>query len=526
VREIANEFRQRRIPADVLYLDIDYQVDNRPFTVDPQRFPHFREMVRDLGRQGFKLVLIADLHIAKVPGSKPYDEGLAHDYFVKNPDGSVYVGKVWPGDSVFPDFTRPEVRNWYGTLYEQFVADGVRGFWNDMNEPAIFFRDDKTMPLDTVHRVDGRRTDHREIHNVFGMENACATYEGLLRLRPDERPFVLTRAAYAGAQRCAASWTGDNSSTWNHLRLSVPMLLNMGMSGFAFVGDDIGGYAGSPPADLLTRWLELGAFNPFYRDHTEKNSADQEPWVHGPQHEAIRRRYIELRYQLLPYLYTGMEETSRTGVPLMRPMYLEFPQDRELTTTDSEFMFGEALLVAPKLTERLDPVEIKLPEGTWYDFWTGQAIQGSATVNVKPKLDEVPIYARPGAIIPMQPTIQYVGEMPQGALQVHVYPGPNCHGAVYADDGDTLAYKRGEFQRTAFTCASSADTVRVNFSAPEGKYKPWWQSFEVTVYGARTAPRAVTVGGKEISNSHFDGGTHSVALRVPAGSATEIVLRY
>jgi alpha-glucosidase len=526
VREIARQFRQRRIPADVLYLDIDYQQQNRPFTVDTERFPHFREMVRDLGKEGFKLVLITDLHVAKVPGSKPYEEGLAHDYFVKNPDGSVYVGKVWPGDSVFPDFTRAEVRRWYGTLYQQFVEDGIRGFWNDMNEPAIFFRDDKTMPLDTVHRVDGRVTDHREIHNVFGMENACATYEGLLRLRPDERPFVLTRAAYAGTQRCAATWTGDNSSTWNHLRISVPMLLNLGVSGYALVGDDIGGYAGSPPADLLTRWLEVGAFNPLYRDHTEKGSADQEPWVHGPEHEAIRRRYIELRYQLLPYIYTAMEETSRTGVPLMRPMFLEFPQDRAMTTVDSEFMFGDALLVVPKLTERLDSMEVKLPAGTWYDFWTGETFQGGTTWTMNPALDSVPVYVRAGAIVPMQPTIQYVGEIPQGQLQVHVYPGPNCHGTIYADDGNTLAYQRGEFQRTAFTCETTTDGVRVKLAAPAGSYKPWWQSFDVRVHGGKDTPREVTVGGKEISNARFDGGTRSVPIQVPAGVATEIVVRY
>ncbi len=526
VREIASEFRRRKIPADVLYLDIDYQQQNRPFTVDPQRFPHFKEMIRDLGSEGFKVVAITDLHIAKASGYKPYDEGLARDYFVKNPDGSVYVGTVWPGESVFPDFTRAEVRAWFGTLYKDFVDDGVRGFWDDMNEPAVFLRADKTMPLDTVHRVEGRVTDHREIHNVFGMENACATYEGLLKLRPNERPFVLTRAAYAGAQRCAASWTGDNSSTWNHLRISVPTLLNLGISGYAFVGDDIGGYAGSPPADLLTRWLELGAFNPIDRDHTEKNSADQEPWVHGPEHEAIRRRYIELRYQLLPYIYTAMEQTSSTGVPLMRPMFLEYPQDSELTTNETEFMLGDDFLVAPKLTERLDPLVVRLPAGVWYDFWTGEKIQGGRVISVNPGLEVLPLYVRAGSIIPRQPTVQYVGQTPQGPLELDLYPGPDCHGSVYADDGNTFAYRHGGFRRTVFTCQATASALRVNVGAPTGTYKPWWQTFELTVHGAQGAPRAVTIGGVASTKTRFDATQHTVSIPVPAGVATEIVVSY
>src|SRR5439155_15153384 len=204
-----------------------------------ERFPNFEGMVKDLKSDGFKLVVITDLHIAKLPGYRPYDEGLANDYFVKNPDGSIYVGKVWPGDSVFPDFTRAAVRQWWGTLYTDFVKLGIRGFWNDMNEPAVFLRADKTMPLDTVHNVEGRKTDHREIHNVFGMENVRATYEGMLRLQPDIRPFVLTRAAYAGAQRYAATWTRDNRSTCNHMRISVPQLLNLRLPLHPFVGDDL-----------------------------------------------------------------------------------------------------------------------------------------------------------------------------------------------------------------------------------------------------------------------------------------------
>jgi alpha-glucosidase len=525
VLEIASEFRRRHIPADVLYIDIDYQEKNRPFTVDTQRFPHFQQMIQQLTQEGFKIVLITDLHIAKVPGYKPYDEGIANDYFVKNPNGSVFVGTVWPGDSVFPDFTRGEVRQWWGSLYRDFVGDGVRGFWNDMNEPSVF-SDEKTMPLGTLHRIDGRTTDHREVHNVYGMENACATYEGVLKLRPNERPLVLTRAGYAGIQRCAATWTGDNSSSWNHMRISVPMLLNLGLSGNAFVGDDIGGYAGSPPPDLLTRWIELGAFNPFYRDHTEKGSADQEPWVHGTEQEQIRRRYIELRYRLLPYVYTAMEETSRTGVPLMRPMFLEFPEEPSLTTNETEFMFGDAFLVAPKLREGPDPVHVTLPAGDWFDFWSGKPLKGGRELEVNATLDVLPLYVRAGSIIPEQPLIQHVGETPQGPLRLHIFPGAGCHGSIYADDGESFAYKRGELQRTMFTCNVSTKGVDVSIAAPQGSFTPWWRTFEVTVYGAAAAPRQVSVDGKNRSDWKFDGSAGTISIQLPSGHSAVLSVQY
>src|SRR6202171_4981680 len=329
VREVARTLREKKIPADVLYLDIDYQQGNAPFTINREYFPHFQQMIADLRAQGFHTITITDLHIKKDPGHgyAPYDSGTKSDLFVKNSDGSVYVGKVWPGDSVFPEFTLTRAREWWGSLYKDFVGMGVAGFWNDMNEPALFERADKTMPLDNVHRLDdGTTLDHRAIHNVFGMENARATYEGLRKLQGDERPFVLTRAAYAGTQRYSATWTGDNSSTWNHLNMSTPMLMSMGLSGYPLVGDDIGGFAGSPPPDLLTRWLEVGVFNPIYRDHTGKGTGDQEPWVHGPEQEMIRRHYIDMLYQLLPYIYTGIEEMTRSGIPFMRPLFVEYPQ--------------------------------------------------------------------------------------------------------------------------------------------------------------------------------------------------------
>ncbi len=527
VREVAGEFRKRKIPADVIYLDIDYQEKYRPFTIDRERFPHFEGMIKDLKQEGFKVITIVDLHIAKVEGGgyKPYDEGMAHDYFVKNPDGSVYVGPVWPGPSVFPDFTRSAVRDWWGTLFTDFVKMGVRGFWNDMNEPAVFVTPTKTMPLDTVHYVEDRKTDHREIHNVFGMQNVRATNDGLLKLQPDVRPFVLTRAAYAGTQRYAATWTGDNTASWNHMRLSLSQLLGLGTSGYAFVGDDIGGFNGSPTPDLLTRWMELGAFNPIYRNHAAKGTRNREPWVDGPQHEAIRKRYIETRYRILPYIYTGMEEASRTGVPLMRPMYMEFPSEPTVATSGEEYMFGSAMLVAPKVWPFLDSYDVILPKGNWFNYWTGEMLAGGQTLKVDPPLDTLPVYVRAGSIIPQQPVVQNIDEAPNGPLEIRVYPGPDCSGNLYIDDGNTFAYRKGDYLRTHFTCAVAGDKTTLHIAAAEGTYHPWFKDIRVSVYGPGKVS-GVQLDGKAVKTWKSERGVVTVDGLAWTPAAHDVEIQY
>jgi alpha-glucosidase len=480
-------------------------------------------MISDFRAQGMHTILITDLHIKKDPnhGYAPYDSGMKNDMFVKNPDGSVYVGVVWPGESVFPDFTLTRAREWWGGLYKDFVGMGAAGFWNDMDEPALFERADKTMPLDTVHRLDdGTSLDHRAIHNVFGMENVRATYDGLRKLQGDERPFVLTRAAYSGAQRYAATWTGDNSSTWNHLKMSTPMLLSMGISGYPLVGDDIGGFAGSPTADLLTRWFEVGALNPIYRDHTAKGTADQEPWVHGPEHEAIRRRYIELRYTLMPYLYTGIEESTRTGLPLMRPVFLEYPQASEFYGDNRDFLFGKDFFVAPVTTEMVDAEEISLPPGDWYDFWTNTKWSSKEKFALHPRLDEMPLYVRAGAIVPMQPLVQSTEEKPNGPLQLRVYlpisaSSGDCRGTLYQDDGHTFAYQKGEILRVNYSCQVSSGAATVTSTTEKRAYQPWWKSVDLTVYGAAAAPKEVRIGERTIQDWRYDSLAHTVTLTVP-----------
>ncbi|MBS0387787.1 MAG: DUF5110 domain-containing protein, partial [Proteobacteria bacterium] len=472
------------------------------------------------------LVAISDLHIANAPGQgyAPYDSGMAGDQFLKRVDGSPYVGPVWPGPAVFPDFTRASTREWWGKLFRSQVDAGIAGFWNDMNEPAIFDTPAKTMPLDTVHRIDEpgfapRTATHAEIHNIYGMENSRATYEGVRKLAPDERSYVMTRASFAGGQRYAVTWTGDNSSTWNHLKLSVSMLLNLSMSGFAYSGADVGGYIGAPSPELLTRWIELGAFIPVFRDHYGKGDVRKEPWVDGPRHTAIRRHFIEERYRLLPYLYALADENARHGAPLMRPVFYDYPEALNAPCgQDTTFMLGARLLIAPPpVLESPASYTICLPAGRWYDYWSGadaatlpqapgRAGEAGNTVaraglvlEATPRLETVPVFVRGGTILPRQPLVQSTAETPQGPLSLDVYPGDDCSGELYADDGHSMAYTHGGYLRQALRCETHAGRVMVGFDERAGSFQPWWQQLRVTVHGwqgaasARIGDRAIPV---------------------------------
>src|ERR1051325_4221712 len=300
------------------------------------------------------------------------------------------------------------------------------------------------MPLDVRHDNEGAPTDHREIHNVYGMEMTRSTYEGMLNARPNERPFVLSRASYAGGQRYTALWPGDNTSNWAHLRQSIPTLLGLGLSGFPFVGSDIGGFVDAPSAELYTRWLQAGVFYPFMRTHTMFGSPDQEPWSYGTEHEAINRRAIELRYQLLPEIYSVMRESAESGLPAMRPLLLEFPGDESTYGNDDEFMFGSDLLVAPVLREGATDRGVYLPAGEWYDFWSGARHTGPAGVNVPVTMATIPLFVRGGAFIFGQPVVQHTGEMPGKPLEVTLFPSATSSERwLYEDDGISFDYKRG-----------------------------------------------------------------------------------
>ena len=475
-RAIAARHREAGIPLDALWLDIGFQDRNRPFTADPERYPDLGGLVAELRADGIHTVVITDAHIPVSPDEPyaPYEEGVAGNHFVRTAEGAPYVGEVWPGDCHFPDFTAAAARAWWGTLYSRFLLDhGIAGFWNDMNEPAVFKTPGHTMPLDVRHRIDEpgfspREASHAEIHNVWGMQNARATHDGLLQLAPDRRPYVLTRASYAGGHRHAATWTGDNTSTANHLRLSTPQLLGLGLSGFALCGCDIGGFRRNASPELLTRWFAVGAFNPLFRNHTDNDTTFQEAWVHGPAHEALRRDAVRARYALLPYLYTAVEECTRDGLPLMRPLFLEFEGEARFLIEEACFMVGDALLVAPPPDDSIGPHPFRLPEGAlWYDHWTGEPVR-ETTVECARPAGAVAVFVRGGSIVPMVEPPEHTGALHAAPLVLHVYPDENgeASGTLYADDGHSLAHARGVFfrQRLRFSEETLYEDV------PEGTF--------------------------------------------------------
>ena len=561
LRDVARRLRADKIPSDVLWLDIDFQHNNWPFTVDETNYPDFKGMVKDLANEQFKLVVITDLHVAQQPnvGYTPYDTGTAGDHFVKNPDGTVYHGKVWPGQAVFPDFTQARTRTWWGQQFKSFVDDGVAGFWNDMNEPSVFDVPGKTLPDDVQHRIDEpgfikRTAPHLEIHNIFGLQNTRGTYEGERTLRPNERPFVMTRATYAGGQRYSTTWTGDNSATWNHLRQTVPQLVNLGLSGFSLAGADVGGFAGSPPPELLTKWTELAAFQPIDRNHSAKGTRMHEVWVDGPEQEAIRRRFIEERYRLMPYLYTVAEETSRDGLPMNRPLFLEFPHATadgsplDLTTGGAEFLLGSHMLIAPNPSpEEVAPYEIHLPPGTWYDYWNDARTirtRPSAAIDleqrdqvlaqkpllVTPKLEDLPVYVRGGTILPIAPLVQSTAEIPQGPLTLRVYPysmasqvPEMCAGEVYTDDGHTFDFRKGVYARIRFTCdVDMGGNVHVRINPQEGSWTPWWTQYRIEVVGWTPKEKRAMAGGPFVDEVEVNGRWGVTVPANPRGTQVDM----
>ncbi len=494
VEEVVRQYRERDLPLDVIHLDIDYMQAYRVFTFDTRRFPDPKGLADKLGKQGVKLVTIVDPGIKHQPPSKNapsvttarpelapqdqryyvYDEGIAKGYFQRRKNGDLFVPKVWPGDSVFVDYTLPDARRWWGDLHRAYVDNGVAGIWTDMNEPADFVDQTGKNQIDVVSYDEGEKSTHAKNRNVFALLMARATYEGLRRLQPDKRPYVITRAAYAGIQRYSTMWTGDTTSTWETLALSIPMFSTLGLSGEPFVGSDVGGFIGRGNGELLVRSYQVSFLAPFCRNHKVIDGYDQEPWRFGKGYEDIIRKYLKLRYQLLPFLYTTLEEAHRTGTPLFRPLLLNYQDDPNTYNIDDQFMIGEDLLVAPIIKPDVTSRLVYLPKGTWYDYWTNKQYSGGALIRVDAQLETVPMFVRAGAIIPLAPAMSFVSEEPFDSLTFAVYPDNDGSASttLYEDDRVSPAYQKGVFRRTTLSVRRVGRIYRANVSAPTGQYNP------------------------------------------------------
>ena len=506
VKEVASKFRELKIPCDAIYLDIDYMDGFRCFTWNKEYFPNPKKMVRELKEDGFKTIAIIDPGIKIDNNYSVFKEGLENDYFCKRADGPYMKGKVWPGECYFPDFTNPKVRDWWSGLFKELIEEiGVKGVWNDMNEPAVMDVPGKTFPDDVRHNYDGNYCSHRKAHNVYGMQMARATYHGLKKFSYPKRPFVITRSAYSGTQRYTSTWTGDNVASWDHLSIANAQAQRMCMSGFSFVGSDIGGFAEQPNGELFTRWIQLGVFHPFCRVHSSGDHGDQEPYSFDSNVTNIVRKFIEIRYQLLPYLYTSFWKYAKEGVPILKSLVLFDQDDPHTHYRNDEFIFGDKILVCPILEPNAKGRRMYLPRGNWYNFWNNEVVKGGNEIWVDADIDSMPIYIKEGAVIPKYPVQQYVGEKNIEQLKLDVYYKLGKElSEVYEDGHDGYDYKKGRYSLRNFNLVGKKNALTIQ-QFKSGKYFTSYNTFKIRIHGLPFEIEKVEVDNEVIDSSKLNG---------------------
>jgi len=505
VKEVTNKLRSNLIPCDAIYLDIDYMDGFRCFTWDNEKFPEPKAMISELKKNGFKTVVIIDPGIKIDENYAVYNEAIENNYFCRRADGPFMKGKVWPGDCYFPDFTNPKVRKWWSGLFQELIEEiGVRGVWNDMNEPALFEINGKTFPDDVRHDFDGNPCSHRKAHNVYGMQMARATFKGVKKYNSGQRPLVITRSAYSGAQRYASAWTGDNIASWEHLWIATMQCQRMSTSGFSFVGSDIGGFIDHPTPELFVRWMQLAVFHPFFRTHSSGDHGEQEPWSFGEDALKIVRTYIELRYTLLPYIYTAFHQYVNEFTPMLKPISMFDQSDQDTLYRVDEFLMGDHILVCPVLEPNAKSRYVYLPKGKWYNYWTNKVFEGGKEILADAPLEQIPLYIREGAVIPFYPVMQYVGEKPVDQLTIKVYYGGEpLNSYLYEDSGDGYDYEKGIYNRKKFKTQSTPTSFKMSLKT-NGHYEPSYSTYKVVLFGLPFLPSKILVNDKEMDiNSKY-----------------------
>ncbi len=483
IRYVAENMRKCGIPCDAIHCDIEYMEYYKDFTWDKNRFPDPKKTPSDIKKMGFKTVTIIDPAIKLEKNYPVYEEGLARGCFAKDANGLPYVNACWPGDALFPDFGHPETQKWWGENIERHLSVGVDAIWNDMNEPASFKGE---LPGNVVFHDGRRETNHAEIHNVYGHFMDKATYNAIKKAT-GKRPFVITRACYAGTQKYATAWTGDNRSVWTHLRTAIPQLCTLGMCGMTFVGTDIGGFIQDTTPELLTRWVEAACFSPLFRNHCDKWGRRQEPWMFGEETTAIYRKFVKLRYAFIPYIYDLFFEGEKTGLGVMRPLALHYENDPKALRCNTEFLAGENLLVAPVVEPGVVERLVYLPKGDWYDVNTGKKIRGGKSIIASAPLDVLPMYAKAGSIFPNYEEMNYVGEKKLDKLILKVYRGDGEY-IHYEDNGEDFAYRQGEYNKYRFTVSEDGTFKgKIVHDGYSKKYKTFIIEFEGKTYKVKAA---------------------------------------
>ena len=518
VLRVAQTLREKKIPADGITLDIHYMDNYKLFTWDKNRFPDPLKMSNKLNDMGFKTTVIVDPGIKVEQGYGAYERGLKDNIFIKYSDGQNYTGQVWPGWCHFPDFTSEKGRKWWGNEVKFFAKTGVSGLWNDMNEIATW---GQKMPNNVLFDYDGGLTTHKEARNVFALNMARASYESA-RTEMKKRPFILTRAGYAGLQRYTAIWTGDNRAEDDHMLLGVRLLNSLGVSGVPFTGMDIGGFTGNPTVALFTRWMQIGAFTPYFRNHTGVNTKSSEPWAYGEEALEISRNYVNLRYRLLPYLYSSFYEATLNGQPVMRTLAIDYTHDSKVYDTQfhNQYFFGRAFLVAPSESNK-GFAKVYFPKGKFYDLYTDAVEMGNQEKIIPLTTKQLPVYVKESSIIPMQSLIQNTSEKPTDTLVVHVYKGDvNNSFVYYEDDGESYNYENGVFHKRTISYDAVAKTIL--FGKVEGSFKSKFNNLKLVFHGFNNISSFNKSGKSIIVKDDFVSFISPISKFDPQGTANPI----
>lgn len=502
VLNVANTFRDKQIPADVLVLDIHYMDRYKIFTWDPQHFQNPGKMIATLKEKGFEVVLMCDPGIKIEDGYEPYDSGKAQDVFLKFPDGEYYSGQVWPGWCHFPDFTKATTRKWWADKFKSYVDLGVEGFWNDMNEIATW---GNSLPENLEFDFEGNKSTLRRGRNIYGLQMARSTFEGTTQLLDGKRPFNLTRSAFSGIQRYSAVWTGDNVAYDDHMMLGVRLVNSMGLTGIAFAGYDVGGFVGDASSHLFARWISIGALSPFFRGHSMINSRDNEPWAYGEEVEQISRNYIRLRYQLLPYIYTLFYQASQSGIPVQRSLAIDYPYDHRVFDHQfhHQYKLGPFLLVAPVESSK-EISKVFLPEGTWHYLHDKRTLTGNSESYIECPIHKLPVFIQESAILTTQQPVQTTKESVT-TLEVHLYAGLlETSFGFYEDDGTTYQYKEGAFATRVMRHFPAQkkfiiDEQQGRYASKYKRLKLVWHRFEGSFSNAQLKGRQVTLNHEKHS---------------------------
>jgi alpha-glucosidase len=485
VLRIAQTLREKKIPADGITLDIHYMDQYKLFTWDKTRFPDPVAMNKKLQDMGFTTTVIVDPGIKVEKDYPAYESGRNENIFIKYPDSTNYTGQVWPGWCNFPDFTSEKARAWWRNKVKFFAESGVSGIWNDMNEIATW---GNKMPSNVLFNYDGMPASHKQAHNIYGMQMARSSYEGA-RASMNKRPFILTRAGYAGLQRYTAIWTGDNRPEEDHMLAGVRLLNSLGLSGVPFAGMDIGGFIGTPSNSLFARWIQIGAFNPYFRNHAAVNTQSSEPWTHGEEVLEISRNYINLRYKLMPYLYGAFYEATQNGLPVMRSLAIDYTFDDKIFDLrfQNQYLFGKAFMVLPFESTKEYAIGY-FPKGTWYDLYSDATQQGGEEKVLKVSKDKLPVYVKESSIVPMQSLVQSTMEKPTDTLALHIYKG-NLNNSIvyYEDDGKSYNYDKGDFYKR--TIAYNPAKRQLTFAKAEGTYSSEFKFLKLVFHGFTAADK-------------------------------------